>query len=78
MEIIMIINIQCFTDLMQPDITVLNVEKKLFEILELMVPFENNITSKHKYKSDHYENFTSGFLHITQLSLLLRKKQKDF
>ena len=44
---------------LKPDITALNVEKKLFEILDLMVPFEDNITSRHKYKSDYYAHFTS-------------------
>ena len=44
---------------LKPDITVLDVENKSFDILELTVPFEDNIHSRHKYKTDHYAHFCS-------------------
>ena len=42
-----------------PDITVLSVEKKSFDILELTVPFEDNIHARHKYKADKYAHYTT-------------------
>ena len=42
---------------LKPDITVLDVEKNIFEILELSVPFEDCITSRHKHKADKYAHF---------------------
>ena len=42
---------------LKPDITVMDVEKNVFEILELSVPFEDCITSRHKHKADKYAHF---------------------
>jgi hypothetical protein len=42
---------------LKPDITVLNAEKSSFEIMELSVPFEDCITSRHTYKANHYAHF---------------------
>ena len=44
---------------LKPDITVMDVEKKLFEILELSVPFEDCIMARHRYKANHYAHFST-------------------
>ena len=40
-------------------ITVMDVEKKLFEILELSVPFKDCIMARHRYKANHYAHFST-------------------
>ena len=42
---------------LKPDVTVLDENKKSFEILELTVPFEDNIHLRHKQKADKYAHF---------------------
>ena len=42
---------------LKPDKTVLNAEKSSFEIIELSVPFEDFISSRHAYKANHYAHF---------------------
>ena len=45
--------------LQKPDITVIDVEKGSLQILELTVPFEDNIHSKHSYKANKYAHFAT-------------------
>ena len=54
---------------LKPDITVMDVEKKLFEILELSVPFEDCIMARHRYKANHYAHFSTDiFSHKTTIT----------
>ena len=48
---------------LKPDITVLDEKQKTFEILELSVPFEANITARHSHKENKYAHFLSDITH---------------
>ena len=43
---------------LKPDIVVINEKEKTVHILELTVPFEHNIKTRHTYKANKYSHFT--------------------
>jgi hypothetical protein len=43
---------------LKPDIVVINEKDKTVHILELTVPFEHNIKTRHTYKANKYSHFT--------------------
>ena len=57
---------------LKPDITVLNAEKSSFEIMELSVPFEDSISSRHAYKENHYAYFCTDTTTVTAFEVVAR------